>query len=93
MDDFDLLLDTGFTVTSDVHLDCLTQQLMAAVESCSRNGIPFPRIWSEIEEALDLVPYDIPSEWHSELRRYLSGHVISAFMSVTPERILLPPHL
>lgn len=84
MDDLELLLDTGFTVTSAVQMDCLTQQLKVAVESCSRNGIPFPRIWDEVEDALDLVPADIPVEWRTELRLYLSDHVVSAFMNVPP---------
>ncbi len=92
MDDLELLLDTGFTVTSAVEMDCLTQQLKVAVETCSRNGIPFPRIWDEVEDALDLVPTDIPAEWRSELRLYLSDHVISAFMNVPADAKTLPGH-
>ncbi|MFE5479793.1 MULTISPECIES: hypothetical protein [unclassified Nocardia] len=90
MDDLELLLDTAFTVTPTVHMDCLTQQLMVAVESCSRNGIPFPRIWEEVEDALDMVPAGIPAEWRSELRLYLSDHVISAFMNVPSDAKPLP---
>ncbi|MFD4462591.1 hypothetical protein [Nocardia sp. NPDC058480] len=85
MDDLELLLDPGFSVISNAHMDCLTDQLMVAVESCSRNGIPFPRIWEEVEEALDLVPADVPAEWRSELRLYLTDHVISAFMNVAAD--------
>ncbi|MFD3510151.1 hypothetical protein [Nocardia sp. NPDC058666] len=81
MDDLDLLHDTGLSVTTTVHLDCLTVQLMTAVESCSRDGIPFPRIWEEVEDALDMVPRDLPIEWRLELRQYLSDHVVSAFMN------------
>ncbi|MFE1594155.1 hypothetical protein [Nocardia sp. NPDC058705] len=90
MDDLEVLLDTGFTITSAVHMDCLTQQLKVAVETCSRNGIPFPRIWDEVEDALDMVPTDIPVQWRTELRLYLSDHVISAFMKV-PADTKLPP--
>ncbi|MFD3705359.1 hypothetical protein ACFWUP_19645 [Nocardia sp. NPDC058658] len=90
MDELGVLLDTGFTVTSAVQMDCLTRQLKVAVESCSRNGIPFPLIWDEVEDALDMVPTDIPVHWRTELRLYLSDHVISAFMNVTPETELPP---
>ncbi|MBC7303933.1 MAG: hypothetical protein H5T78_23685 [Nocardia sp.] len=85
MDDLELLLGSEFTVTSAVHMDCLTQQLKVAVESCSRNGIPFPLIWDEVEDALDLVPADIPVEWRTELRWYLSDHVTSAFRTAATE--------
>lgn len=90
MDDLEMLLDTRFTVTSTVHLDYLTHQLMDAVESCSRSGIPFPLIWEEVEDALDMVPDDLPAEWRTDLRLYLSGHVISAFMNV-PSDLKPPP--
>ncbi|MFD4356653.1 hypothetical protein ACFWPX_29160 [Nocardia sp. NPDC058518] len=71
-------------------MDRLTDQLMVAVESCSRDGIPFPLIWDEVEDALDLVPADLPAEWRSELRLYLTDHVISAFMN-GPADTRLPP--
>ncbi|MEU4415909.1 hypothetical protein [Nocardia salmonicida] len=90
MDDLELLLDTAFSVTSTVQMDSLTHQLKVAVESCSRSGIPFPRIWEEVEDALDMVPADIPAEYRTEFRLYLSDHVISAFMNVPSDARLLP---
>ncbi|MFD3746323.1 hypothetical protein [Nocardia sp. NPDC058633] len=77
-------------MTSTVQMDCLTHQLMVAVESCSRNGISFLRIWDEVEDALDLVPADIPAQYRTQLRQYLSEHVISAFMSVSADGKPLP---
>ncbi|TCJ89743.1 hypothetical protein [Nocardia alba] len=90
MDDLELLLGAEFTMSPTAQMDCLTQQLMVAVESCTRNGIPFPRIWEEVEDALDLVPADIPAQWRSDLRLYLSDHVFSAFMKVPADTKPLP---
>lgn len=67
-------------------LDSLADQLMLAVEVCSHNGISFPRVWDEVEDALDTVPQDLPTEWRTELRRYLSDYVASAFMNVSTTR-------